>query len=214
METTASPTIDQSVTNKEDVDALNTLILRKLAKESFMSEGGSRKVEHSGDSHCNKRVSTWGTLHEARSATVSCKCGSQVGKELFASFTNLHNNTMYMDATKSNPGSFDGKIPEGVGSLMSRIGLDNRKKSEPELPVFQSSSRFDKLPQPRTLVSTQDFLKSIPSKDVGEWEGAITHSSTRDFLSISAEQVTLTSRKTLVNAFAIKRPSHWGGIEN
>lgn len=214
-EAMAIPTVDQSVTNKEDVDALNTLILRKLAKESFMNEGGSRKVEYSGASHCNKKVSTWGPLHEARNATVSCKCGSHVGKELFSSFPNLHNNTMYMDTTKSNPGSFDGgKIPDGVGSLMSRIGLDNRKRCEPELPVVQNSNRFDKVPQPRTLVPTKDFLESVPSKDAGEWQGDVVHSSTKEFLSISSEQVTSTSRMTVVNEFANWKTSYYSAMKN
>ena len=196
----ATPAIDQSVTNKEDVDALNTLILRKLAKESFMNEGGSsRKVGYSGESHCNKKTSTWGTIQEARSATASCKCGSNVGNELFSSFPNLYNSTTYMDTTKSNSGSYDGgKFPEGVGSIMSRIGLENKKKSEPELPVFQNSCRFDKVPQPKSLISTgQDFLRSIPSKDASEWQGTVRHSSMKESLLISTEQVTSTSRQTI-----------------
>ena len=187
QEAMATPTIDQPVTNKEGVDALNTLMLRKLAKESFMSEGGPRKAGYSGESHCIKKATTWRPLHEARSATVLCKCGWHMGKELFSSFPKLHNNMTHKDSIKRNPGgSFDGGkiIPEGVGSLMSRIGLhDNRKKSEPELPLLQNSSRFDKALQPKTLVSTQVFLKSanlVP----GKWpQVTVPQSSTREFLS-------------------------------
>lgn len=203
-----TPTIDPAVTTKEGVDALNTLMLRKLAKESFLS-GVTRKAGDSGEPHCHKKASTWEALREARSTAVSCKCGSHLGKELISTFPNHHNNTMYTDTTKNNPASFDGgKVTEGVGSLLSRIGLDNRKKPESDLLVFQNSSRFDKVPQHRTFVSTQDFLKSIPSKDAGDCQGAVTHSSSREFLSISTEQVTSTSRMTVVNVFAAKGTSH------
>lgn len=175
-------TIDQPVTTKEGVDALNTLMLRKLAKESFLS-GIPRRVGESGEAHCQKKASTWETLREARTTAISCKCGSHIGKELIPSVPSHHSNTAYSETTKNIPMSFDGgKVGEGVCSLLSRIGLDSRKKLESDLPVPQTGSRFDTILQQRTFNSSQDFLKFIPSKDAGECQDAAT---------IPAEQVVL-----------------------
>lgn len=179
-------TIDQPVTTKEGVDALNTLMLRKLAKESFLS-GIPRRVGELGEAHCQKKASTWETLREARSTAISCKCGSHIGKELIPTVPSHHSNTAYTETTKNIPMSFDGgKVGEGVSSLLSRIGLDSRKKVELDLPVHQDGSRFDTILQQRTFNPSQDFLKFIPSKDADECQNAATHSS-----SIPAEQVVL-----------------------
>lgn len=185
-----TPTIDLPVTNKEGVDALNTLILRKLAKESFMN-GVPRKSGHPGEFHCDRKVGTRETLREARSTSISCKCGSNGDRELLSSFPNPHDNAMCGDFSKNNLAPFDSaKIPDGVGSLLSRVGLDNRKRSDQDLLQFQNSSRFNKAPQDRTLGSTQSFQKFIRSQDSGEGQSASTHSSPKEFLSILAAQAS------------------------
>lgn len=190
VEAMPSFTIDMPVTNKEGVDALNTLILRKLAKESFMGDSVAKKVGCSEEPNCEEKAGVRENLREARSTIISCKCGMHAGKELSSSFFDLQKNTMCMDR-KTNLASFSsGNIPEGVGSLLSRIGLDHRKKFDQELPVFQNSSAFDKSPQHRTSVLTQNTPKSTFLQDAGEEQSFAANTVPRELLSISTEQAS------------------------
>lgn len=203
--------VDMNAASK--VEALNTLILRKLARESFMCEGGAtaasvglKKVVLLSEDHLHQELRNSKqvrdhqlALREARTTTISCKCGPNGGggDEVYPTFqnssaTSTYSSSMYsVDVAKESQSH--GLIAERVGSLLSRVGLEKRKGSD-EGGGINLSSRSVKsqtltLDPQQKLEVLKDDSRSSPKLVAGA--GAST--STKGMVSAFAKRLSASS---------------------